>query len=119
MAPESDLPTGATILGGLERTFDLLANSPRIGTSVDNIAPRCRRFRFQARVVFYSKDHDGIIIRVVLHHARKISRICSIDRTHNHGGLSIAIGASTSIRGRITAARSPLTGTSGTSGLLL
>jgi hypothetical protein len=39
---------------------------------------------------------------------------------HNHGaGLSIAISASTSMRSRITAAWSPLTSTSGTSGFVL
>lgn len=59
-------------LGGLERTFDLLANFPRIGTSMDNLAPGHRRFRFQAHMVFYTEDRDGVIIRVILHHARHI-----------------------------------------------
>jgi plasmid stabilization system protein ParE len=31
---------------GLERTFDLLADFPRIGQSVDELAARLRRFRF-------------------------------------------------------------------------
>jgi toxin ParE1/3/4 len=59
---------------GLERTFDLLANFPRIGASVDDIASGFRRFRFQAHVVFYSEDHDGVVIRVILHHSREIRR---------------------------------------------
>jgi toxin ParE1/3/4 len=59
-------------LAGLERTFDLLANFSRIGTSVDDIAPGCRRFRFQAHVVFYSEEPGCVTIRVVLHHSRQI-----------------------------------------------
>jgi toxin ParE1/3/4 len=59
-------------LGGLERTFDLLANFPRIGTSVNDTAPGYRRFRFQAHMVFYTEDQDGLVIRVILHHSREI-----------------------------------------------
>lgn len=57
---------------GLERTFDLLANFPRIGASVSDIAPGHRRFRFQAHIVFYTEDPDGVVIRVILHHSREI-----------------------------------------------
>lgn len=92
-------------LGGLERTFDLLANFPRIGATVNDIAPGYRRFRFQAHVVFYDEDHDGVVIRVILHTRAKSGPICSNDHPHNHGaGLSIAISASTSMRLRIAAA---------------
>ncbi|WP_315736211.1 MULTISPECIES: type II toxin-antitoxin system RelE/ParE family toxin [unclassified Bradyrhizobium] len=57
---------------GLERTFDLLANFPRIGASVDDIAPGHRRFRFQAHIVFYTEDRDGVVIRAIMHHSREI-----------------------------------------------
>lgn len=57
---------------GLERIFDLLANFPRIGRSVEEIAPRVRRFRFEAHTVFYTEESDYILIRAVLHQAREI-----------------------------------------------
>jgi toxin ParE1/3/4 len=56
-------------LAGLERTFDLLANFPRVGAAVDEIVPGYRRFRFQAHVVFYSEDRSGVVIRAILHHS--------------------------------------------------
>jgi toxin ParE1/3/4 len=40
---------------GLERTFDLIANFPRIGQAIDEIVPGIRRFRFQSHNVFYSE----------------------------------------------------------------
>jgi toxin ParE1/3/4 len=57
---------------GLERTFDLLANFPRIGLAVNEIAAGFRRFRFQAHLVFYTEEDDFILIRAVLHQAREI-----------------------------------------------
>lgn len=57
---------------GLERTFDLLANFPRIGRSVDEIAPGIRRFRFQAHTVFYTEEATFILIRTILHQSREI-----------------------------------------------
>lgn len=57
---------------GLERTFDLLASFPRIGRTVDEIAPGFRRFRFQAHAVFYTEEAGFILVRAVLHQAREI-----------------------------------------------
>lgn len=54
-------------LAGLERTFGLLADFPRIGQSADELVPGYRRFRFQAHVVFYSEEGDYIVIRAILH----------------------------------------------------
>ncbi|XUM23063.1 type II toxin-antitoxin system RelE/ParE family toxin [Bradyrhizobium oligotrophicum S58] len=59
-------------VAGLERTFDLLAHFPRMGAAIDEIAAGCRRFRFQAHVVFYSEQPSHVIIRAVLHHSRQI-----------------------------------------------
>ena len=59
-------------LAGLERTFGLLADFPGIGKSADDMRPGFRRFRFQAHLVFYSEDADGVLIRAVIHHARDI-----------------------------------------------
>ncbi|MGJ4940431.1 type II toxin-antitoxin system RelE/ParE family toxin [Bradyrhizobium sp. HKCCYLS1011] len=43
-----------------------------MGASVNDIALGYRRFRFQAHIVFYSEDRDGVVIRAILHHAREI-----------------------------------------------
>ena len=59
---------------GLERTFDLLADFPRIGRAVEEIAPGFRRFLFQAHTVFYTEEAAFILIRAVLHQAREIKR---------------------------------------------
>ncbi len=57
---------------GLERTFGLLADFPRIGQLAGELAPGLRRFRFQAHHVYYTEDGDRIIIRAVYHHSRDI-----------------------------------------------
>lgn len=57
---------------GLERTFDLLACFPRIGRTVDEVAPGFRRFRFQAHTVFYTEEAEFVLIRAVLHQSREI-----------------------------------------------
>ena len=57
---------------GLERTFDLLANFPRIGRAVNAIGPGFRRFRFQAHTVFYTEEAGFVLIRAVLHQGREI-----------------------------------------------
>jgi toxin ParE1/3/4 len=57
---------------GLERTFSLLADFPRIGQSVDELAPRHRRFRFQSHSIFYTEEAAYILIRAIYHHAQDI-----------------------------------------------
>jgi toxin ParE1/3/4 len=59
-------------LAGLERTFGLLADFPGIGQAVDYLKVGFRRFRFQAHIVFYIEDRDGVLIRAVVHEARDI-----------------------------------------------
>jgi toxin ParE1/3/4 len=59
-------------LAGLERTFELLADFPRIGQSAEAFAAGYRRFRFQAHIVFYSEENGLIVIRAVIHGARDI-----------------------------------------------
>jgi toxin ParE1/3/4 len=48
---------------GLERTFSLLADFPRIGQSIDDLAPRLRRFRFQSHQIFYTEEASDILHR--------------------------------------------------------
>jgi len=52
---------------GLERTFDLLADFPRIGQSVDELAPRHRRFQFQSHNIFYTEEPTYVLIRAIYH----------------------------------------------------
>ena len=49
---------------GLE-DFTLLADFPRIGQQVDELAPQHRRFRFQAHFIFYTEESDHVLIRAI------------------------------------------------------
>ena len=57
---------------GLERTFGLLADFPRIGQDASALRSGYRRFRFQAHIVFYSETPGGVLIRAIVHGARAI-----------------------------------------------
>jgi toxin ParE1/3/4 len=57
---------------GFERTFGLLADFPRMGLEVDNLAIGYRRFRFQSHVIFYTQEPYGVLIRQVLHGSQDI-----------------------------------------------
>ena len=57
---------------GLERTFGLLADFPRIGQPVDELAQGHRRFRFQAHYIFYTEESEDILVRASLHTAQDI-----------------------------------------------
>jgi toxin ParE1/3/4 len=52
---------------GLERSFGLLADFPKIGASVDELLAGARRFRFQSHNIFYTEEGGGVLIRAVLH----------------------------------------------------
>ena len=57
---------------GLERTFGLLADFPRIGQPVDELRAGYRRFRFQSHFVFYTAEADGVVVRAIFHAAKDI-----------------------------------------------
>lgn len=57
---------------GLIRTFGLLADFPRIGQPVDEVAAGYRRFRFQSHFIFYSEQPDVVEIRAIVHSAKDI-----------------------------------------------
>ena len=57
---------------GLIRTFGLLADFPRIGQPVDELATGYLRFRFQSHLIFYSGQPDYIEIRAIVHVAQDI-----------------------------------------------
>ena len=52
---------------GLTRTFDLLAEFPRMGRAADDVIAGLRRFRFQSHHIFYTIAQEHITIRSVLH----------------------------------------------------
>jgi toxin ParE1/3/4 len=57
---------------GLIRTFGLLADFPRIGQPVDELAAGYRRFRFQSHLIFYTGQADCVEIRAIVHAAQDI-----------------------------------------------
>jgi toxin ParE1/3/4 len=57
---------------GLERTFGLLADFPRIGHRVDELAVGHRRFRFQSHNIFYTEETTHVLIRAIYHYAQDI-----------------------------------------------
>ena len=57
---------------GLVRSFGLLADFPRIGQTVDELAPGYRRFRFQSHLIFYTIQPDHVEIRAFIHGAQDI-----------------------------------------------
>jgi toxin ParE1/3/4 len=52
---------------GLVRSFGLLADFPRIGQTVDELALGYRRFRFQSHLIFYTVQPDHVEIRGIVH----------------------------------------------------
>ncbi len=57
---------------GLERTFGLLADFPKMGAEAGEWLSGARRFRFQSHIVVYTEDPDGIFIHAVFHSAQNI-----------------------------------------------
>jgi toxin ParE1/3/4 len=57
---------------GLERTFGLIAEFPRIGQPVEELAARYRRFRFQSHYIYYRDESGFVLIRAVIHCAQQI-----------------------------------------------
>lgn len=57
---------------GLIRTFGLLADFPRIGQPVDELAAGYRRFRFQSHLIFYTERPEYIEIRAIVHGTQDI-----------------------------------------------
>ena len=52
---------------GFERSFGLLADFPRMGTSADELEAGFRRFRFQSHYIFYTENVGYILIRALIH----------------------------------------------------
>jgi len=57
---------------GLVRSFGLLADFPRIGQPVDELAAGYRRFGFQSHSIFDTVQTDCVEIRAIVHNAQDI-----------------------------------------------
>jgi toxin ParE1/3/4 len=57
---------------GLERSFGLLADFPKMGVAADELLSGARRFRFQSHEIFYTEEADVILIRAVFHIAQNV-----------------------------------------------
>ena len=52
---------------GLERTFSLLTDFPRMGIEVYHLAANHRRFRFESHNIYYTEEPYGVLIRDLFH----------------------------------------------------
>jgi len=51
----------------LESCFQALAENPKLGRCLDQIAPVVRRFDHQSHVMYYRANSNGVLIIRVLH----------------------------------------------------
>jgi toxin ParE1/3/4 len=73
---------------GLERTFGLLADFPKMGVAADELLNGLRRYRFQSHVVFYIEDGNAILIRAVFTQGKLCGPIFSSESvSHAREGL--------------------------------
>ena len=54
-------------LTGFEKAFQLIADFPGIGLPADELRPELRRYRYQKHYIFFSKETDHVLIRVIIH----------------------------------------------------
>ncbi|TPE47758.1 type II toxin-antitoxin system RelE/ParE family toxin [Maribrevibacterium harenarium] len=59
---------------GLEHMVGLLADSPGIGRSCDDIRAGCRRFEHEHHIIFYRQRKNDIFIIRILHKSMDITR---------------------------------------------
>jgi toxin ParE1/3/4 len=59
---------------GLFTSFDLLSSNPDLGRSAIEYAPRLKKYRFQAHMIFYEKTLDGVFIVRILDQRQDFQR---------------------------------------------
>ena len=57
---------------GFENAFGLIARTPRMGTTADEIAPGFRRFRRGMHIIFYTIEPELVLIRAIVHGGQDI-----------------------------------------------
>ena len=56
-----------TYRDGLENCLQNLSDNPRLGRSMNRLAPELRRYEYQSHVVFYTPEREGVLVVRVLH----------------------------------------------------
>lgn len=57
---------------GLERSFGLIGDFPRMGLASDALSRGYRRLRFQSHYIFYTEERDHVLIRALIHTAQDL-----------------------------------------------
>ncbi len=60
--------------GRMRDTFAILADRPLMGKAVNDLAPQLRSYPFQAHLIYYAPEAEGIFTVRVLHHSRDAKR---------------------------------------------
>jgi len=58
----------------LMNAFSMLAGRPFMGKTASELAPELRSHPFQAHVIYYVPETDGVFVIRVLHHSRDAKR---------------------------------------------
>lgn len=58
----------------MRRCFELLADNPKLGRTVDELAPGARRHEHARHVIFYDEQLEGVLITAIIHQ-RSIRRV--------------------------------------------
>ena len=64
----------AAYVAGLEASFRLLVDYPRIGAAAFEIKAGLRRYRYQSHYVFYTEQGDALLIEDLIHVRRNLRR---------------------------------------------
>jgi toxin ParE1/3/4 len=54
-------------LAGFKKSFELLAEFPRMGRAADELRPGLRRYRHQSHYILYTSDDGQVLIRAIIH----------------------------------------------------
>lgn len=55
----------------IRQSFEMLAESPRMGRAANNVRPGLRRHEHDRHVIFYREDGHGILVIAVIHRMMK------------------------------------------------
>ena len=64
----------AAYVAGLEASFNLLVNYPRIGVASFEIKAGLRRYRHQSHYIYYTEHGDTLLIEDLIHVNRALRR---------------------------------------------
>ena len=64
----------AAYVAGLEASFNILVNYPRIGVASFEIKAGLRRYRHQSHYIFYTEQGDYLLVEDLVHVRRNLRR---------------------------------------------